>query len=245
MDDDLVSGAIALWFRVHRNMFSQVASPLSFYTPMVVPEPLPMQAMDPSPSDAYAIFIHPPFTTFPDSNLHPDGLTYAVLAANPDWFLDPHDFISVTSSSPTAIQYPIRLEPPRKRNLKALGSDGVTENGEPRFRCTFCRKNYAGENAKSMWRRHVVKRHGIAMSNRREIKKGASRGGRRANSEYTISRAIRIMFELTRIKLHLPLRLMQTMTIPVTAVARRCLLPSTKHSHALKEGRKFLRLNRT
>jgi hypothetical protein len=165
------------------NMFSQVASPLSFYTPMVVPEPPPTQPMDPSPSDAYAIFIHPPFTTFPDSHLHPDGLSYAVLAANPDWFLDPHDFISVTSSNPTAIQYPIRLEPPRKRNLKALGSDGVTESGEPRFRCTFCRKNYAGENAKSMWRRHVVKRHGIVMSNRRDVKRGVSRGGRRANSE--------------------------------------------------------------
>jgi hypothetical protein len=166
------------------NMFSQVASPLSFYTPMVVPEPPPTQTMDPSPSDAYAIFIHPPFTTFPDSHLHPDGLSYAVLAANPDWFLDPHDFISVTSSNPAAIQYPIKLEPPRKRNLKALGSDGVTDGGEPRFRCTFCRKNYAGENAKSMWRRHVVKRHGIVMSNRRDVKKGVSRGGRRANSEY-------------------------------------------------------------
>jgi hypothetical protein len=165
------------------NMFSQVASPLSFYTPMAVPEPPHMQAMDPSPSDAYAIFIHPPFTTFPDSHRHPDGLTYAVLAANPDWFLDPRDFISVTSGSSTAVQYPIRLEPPRKRNLKALGSNGVTESGEPRFRCTFCRKNYAGENAKSMWRRHVVKRHGIAMSNRRDVKKGSSRGGRRANSE--------------------------------------------------------------
>jgi len=164
------------------NMFSQVASPLSFYTPIVVPEPPPAQAMDPSPSDAYAIFIHPPFTTFPDSHLYPDGLSYAVLAANPDWFLDPHDFISVTSSSPTAMQYPIKLEPPRKRNLKALGSDGLTENGEPRFRCTFCRKNYAGENAKSMWRRHVVKRHGIAMSNRRDVKTGSPRG-RRANSE--------------------------------------------------------------
>jgi len=163
-------------------MFSQVASPLSFYTPMVVPELPPTQPMDPSPTDAYAIFIHPPFTTFPDAHRYPDGLSYAVLAANPDWFLDPRDFISVASNNSNAIQYPIRLEPPRKRNLKALGSDGVTETGEPRFRCTFCRKNYSGENAKSMWRRHVVKRHGIMMSNRRELSKVISRGGRRANT---------------------------------------------------------------
>lgn len=167
-------------------MFSHVSAPLAFYTtPMVMVDDLPnQQAMDPSPSDPQAIFIHPPFTTFPDSHRYSEGLSYAILAANPDWFLDPRDFVSTLATSPEVIQYPAKLEPPRKRNLKALGTDGTTESGDPKFRCTFCRKCYSGENAKSMWRRHVVKRHGIAMSNRRETRKGGPRGGRRANSAY-------------------------------------------------------------
>ena len=182
-------------------MFSHVSAPLSFYTtPMVMADDLPnQQAMDPSPSDPQAIFIHPPFTTFPDSHLYPDGLTYAILAANPDWFLDPRDFVSVILGTPEAIQYPIKLEPPRKRNLKALGADGVTESGDPKFRCTFCRKSYSGENAKSMWRRHVVKRHGIAMSNRRDTRKGGPRGGRRANSAYHSTSSLAVLYRLNSV----------------------------------------------
>lgn len=168
-------------------------NPLAFFNPvsaLEVNSSLAQAAADPSPHDPHAVFIHPPFNDFPDSDLHPDGLTFAILAANPDWFLDPGDFISPANSGgppskPDAVQYPAKLEPPRKRNLKALGADGLTDNGEPRFRCTFCRKSYAGDNAKSMWRRHVVKRHYIAMSNRREVKRGFRLGPRRSvNGEF-------------------------------------------------------------
>lgn len=160
-------------------------SQLSFYSPLTAVEVnnLAQAAADPSPSDPHAVFIHPPFTNFPDAHLHPEGLTFALMAAKSDWFLDPGDFVSpISPGKPDAVQYPSKLEPPRKRNLKALGADGLTEGGEPRFRCTFCRKSYAGDNAKSMWRRHVVKRHYIAMSNRREVRKG-TRGGRRSGAQ--------------------------------------------------------------
>lgn len=36
------------------------------------------------------------------------------------------------------------------------------------LRCTFCRREYHGPNAKSMWRRHVYDKHKVAMKNRRE-----------------------------------------------------------------------------
>lgn len=36
------------------------------------------------------------------------------------------------------------------------------------LRCTFCRREYHGPNAKSMWRRHVFDKHKVAMKNRRE-----------------------------------------------------------------------------
>ena len=36
------------------------------------------------------------------------------------------------------------------------------------LRCTFCRREYHGPNAKSMWRRHVYDKHIVAMKNRRE-----------------------------------------------------------------------------
>lgn len=166
----------------------RLPNPLSFYnTALEVNSSSAQAAADPSPHDPSAVFIHPPFTDFPDSDLHPDGLTFAILAANPDWFLDPGDFVSPANgggppSKSDAVQYPAKLEPPRKRNLKALGADGLTDNGEPRFRCTFCRKSYAGDNAKSMWRRHVVKRHYIAMSNRREVKRGFRLGPRRGGA---------------------------------------------------------------
>ncbi|KAI0034275.1 hypothetical protein K488DRAFT_45749 [Vararia minispora EC-137] len=130
--------------------------------------------MDPSPSDPTAVFIHPPFTSFPEANRHPGGLTYALMAANPEWFLDPSDFISSVSTNSNAITYPTQLEPPRgwcpakKKDLKDRGSGSWPEGEEPRLRCTFCRRTYAGVNAKSMWRRHVFEKHKIAMANRRD-----------------------------------------------------------------------------
>ncbi|CAA7266540.1 unnamed protein product [Cyclocybe aegerita] len=130
--------------------------------------------MDPLPTDPKVHFIHPPFTTFPNSNQHPDGLTYSLMAENPEWFLDPCDFVSQHNANPKAISYPPHLEPPRgwcpakKKDLKERGGEGWPEGEEPRLRCTFCRRTYAGVNAKSMWRRHVFEKHKIAMSNRRD-----------------------------------------------------------------------------
>jgi hypothetical protein len=185
------------------------------YTPNGVPapiKPLPttrshstlsniaqhIQAMDPSPTDPLAVFIHPPFNHFPNSHLHPEGISYALMAANPEWFLDPADFISTTPKSDggDVISYPPQLEPPRgwcpakKKDLRALGAEGWPEGEEPRLRCTFCRRTYAGVNAKSMWRRHVYEKHKIAMANRRE---GSDRSRGRASN----SKCCHSMFPLT------------------------------------------------
>ncbi|KAJ3570258.1 hypothetical protein NP233_g4530 [Leucocoprinus birnbaumii] len=151
-------------------------------------DPLAVPAgMDPHPSDPNVIFIHPPFTTFPGSDLYTDGLTFQVLAENPEWFLDPKDFIHENNSNPHAIAYPPILEPPRgwcpakKKDLKERGAEGWIKGEEPRLRCTFCRRQYAGVNAKSMWRRHVFEKHKIAMANRRD---GSDRPrGRSSNKE--------------------------------------------------------------
>ncbi|KAF5390301.1 hypothetical protein D9757_002835 [Collybiopsis confluens] len=141
--------------------------------------------MDPSPADPNAIFIHPPFNDFPGSRKFSEGLTFKLLAENPEWFLDVNDYVRIeddAQSAPTSqtvqntspVPYPPHLEPPRgwcpakKKNLKELGADSWPEGEEPRLRCTFCRRTYAGVNAKSMWRRHVFEKHKIAMSNRRE-----------------------------------------------------------------------------
>src|SRR6266478_702194 len=147
----------------------------------------PLPPMDPTLGEPNTVFIHPPFFNFPDSHLYSDGgLTYTVVAVNPDWFLDPADFISMHTSNPNAIPYPPQLEPPRgwcpakKKDLKERGADGWPDGEEPRLRCTFCRRTYAGVNAKSMWRRHVFEKHKIAMSNRRE---NADRS-RKANRMY-------------------------------------------------------------
>lgn len=151
----------------------------------------PIPVMDPSLSDPHSLFIHPPFTSFPDCELYPDGLTYSIMAVNPEWFLDAKDFISTLTSKTDAIPYPSQLEPPRgwcpakKKDLKERGADGWPEGEEPRLRCTFCRRTYAGVNAKSMWRRHVFEKHKIAMANRRE---GPDRiRGRGSNSTFNIS----------------------------------------------------------
>jgi len=42
------------------------------------------------------------------------------------------------------------------------------------LRCTFCRREYHGPNAKSMWRRHVYDKHKVAMKNRREGSAGTA-----------------------------------------------------------------------
>ncbi|KAI0080262.1 hypothetical protein K474DRAFT_1590238 [Panus rudis PR-1116 ss-1] len=143
--------------------------------------------MDPTPDDPDAIFIHPPFTDFPNAHLHNDGLTYNLMAANPNWFLDPKDYITgQEDDSPAAITYPTQLEPPRgwcptkKREMK--DKEGWRQGEEPRLRCTFCRRFYAGVNAKSMWRRHVFEKHKIAMANRRD-NNNAGRSGRGSNSK--------------------------------------------------------------
>ncbi|KAG1867953.1 hypothetical protein DFJ58DRAFT_679110 [Suillus subalutaceus] len=147
-----------------------------------------MPMMDPSLSDPNIIFIHPPFVAFPNAHLYPEGLSYSLMAANPDWFLDQNDFVNGSSTNSDAIPYPPQLEPPRgwcpakKKDLKALGPDGWPEGEEPRLRCTFCRRTYAGVNAKSMWRRHVYEKHKIAMSNRREGH-DRTRGGRGSGRE--------------------------------------------------------------
>lgn len=141
-----------------------------------------LPAIEPSLEDEDVVFIHPPFKNFPDTHKYTEGLTYNVLAANPDWFLDPSDYLRVGDSSGDdsdtthAMQYPTVLEPPRgwlpKDDKKKGQRDDKKqkqwpEGQEPRLRCTFCRRTYAGVNAKSMWRRHVFEKHRIAMSNRR------------------------------------------------------------------------------
>ena len=158
---------------------------------------MPTPNMDPSPDDPGVLFIHPPFTSFPNSHFHSEGLLFSTLASNTNWFLDPYDFVSI---NPNAIPYPPQLEPPRgwcpakKKDLKERGSEGWPEGEEPRLRCTFCRRTYAGVNAKSMWRRHVFEKHKIAMSNRRDgNERPRGRGSNSASRCY-----INIIIILTR-----------------------------------------------
>ena len=133
-----------------------------------------MYPMDPTPADINSVFLHPPFTNFPNAEKYSQGLTYNVMAENENWFLDPQDFVSPGNNNPSAIPYPAQLEPPRgwcpakKKDLKERGGEPWPEGQEPRLRCTFCRRTYAGVNAKSMWRRHVYEKHKIAMANRRD-----------------------------------------------------------------------------
>lgn len=137
----------------------------------------PTTSQDVSEEDPDVLIIHPPFVTFPNAHQAADGLTYGVLAANPDWFLDSKDFILLDNlnPNPNAIAYPAFLEPPRgwcptkKRDAKSTKTgEGWSEGEELKLRCTFCRRGYSGVNAKSMWRRHVFEKHKVAMSNRRD-----------------------------------------------------------------------------
>lgn len=135
-------------------------------------------SLDPAPEDPGAVFIHPPFTSFPGAHKYKDGLNYNLMAVNPEWFLDAKDYITTVNSDPDAIRYPPQLEPPRGwcPTKKKDSKEGWPEGEEPRLRCTFCRRTYAGVNAKSMWRRHVYEKHKIAMSNRRDNQERKGRG---------------------------------------------------------------------
>ena len=160
------------------------------------PHVLLSTVMDPSPNDPNTLFLHPPFNSFPGAEDHPEGLTYNLMADNPGWFLDAYDFISyedTTVPNPNAIAYPTTLEPPRgwcparKKDLKSRGADTWPEGEEPRLRCTFCRRTYAGVNAKSMWRRHVFEKHKIAMANRRDGPERPRGRGSGATSKFSHS----------------------------------------------------------
>ncbi|KAK7064142.1 hypothetical protein R3P38DRAFT_2822681 [Favolaschia claudopus] len=157
--------------------------------PAVPPVPshtLSTLSLDPLPTDPEAIFLRFPFTTFPDQAKYPEGVTYTALAENPNWFLDAQDYASEHSTNPDAVPYPSALEPPRgwcptkKKDVKEKGADVWPDGEQPRLRCTFCRRTYAGVNAKSMWRRHVFEKHKIAMANRRT---DVERRGRASNKE--------------------------------------------------------------
>ncbi|KAG5351167.1 hypothetical protein C0989_007686 [Termitomyces sp. Mn162] len=148
---------------------------------------IPPAGMDPLPTDPNVLFIHPPFTAFPHSSLSTDGLTYQLMVENPEWFLDPEDFNPLNLN---AIPYPSNLEPPRgwcpqkKKDLRDRGAEGWPEGEEPRLRCTFCRRTYAGVNAKSMWRRHVFEKHKVAMANRRDTSdRPRGRGSNKENKQ--------------------------------------------------------------
>ncbi|KAJ7225421.1 hypothetical protein GGX14DRAFT_349203 [Mycena pura] len=145
-------------------------------------------SLDPLPTDTDAVFLRYPFTSFPNQDLYPDGITYTALVENPSWFLVPDDYISENCKNPDAIPYPLFLEPPRgwcpakKKDLKEKGAEVWPDGEQPRLRCAFCRRTYAGVNAKSMWRRHVFEKHKIAMSNRRnELERPRSRISNKEN----------------------------------------------------------------
>ncbi|KAF7320447.1 hypothetical protein MKEN_00829600 [Mycena kentingensis (nom. inval.)] len=144
--------------------------------------------LDPLPTDPDTVFLRYPFTTFPNQDAHPDGITYTTLVENPNWFLHPDDYINETSTNPDAVSYPLCLEPPRgwcpakKKDVKERGAEVWPDGEQPRLRCTFCRRTYAGVNAKSMWRRHVFEKHKIAMSNRRnDLDRPRGRGSNKEN----------------------------------------------------------------
>ncbi|KAJ7181766.1 hypothetical protein C8R43DRAFT_970387 [Mycena crocata] len=141
----------------------------------VAPHNLSTLSLDPLPTDPDTVFLRYPFASFPDQDMYPEGITYTALAENLNWFLVPEDYVSekCVNPNPDAIPYPAALEPPRgwcpakKKDLKEKGNEVWPEGEQPRLRCTFCRRTYAGVNAKSMWRRHVFEKHKIAMQNRR------------------------------------------------------------------------------
>ncbi|KAJ7110111.1 hypothetical protein C8R44DRAFT_272849 [Mycena epipterygia] len=153
----------------------------------IVSHALSTLSLDPLPTDPDTVFLRYPFASFPDQDLYPEGVTYTALAENLNWFLVPEDYVYENCKNPDAVAYPAALEPPRgwcparKKDLKEKGPDGWPDGEQPRLRCTFCRRTYAGVNAKSMWRRHVFEKHKIAMANRRNDMERPR--GRNANKE--------------------------------------------------------------
>ncbi|KIJ24371.1 hypothetical protein M422DRAFT_194750, partial [Sphaerobolus stellatus SS14] len=155
--------------------------------------------MDVSKNDPSAIFIRLPLVVpYPrDGEEVQEGdpmpgtpLTYAIMHMHRNWFLDSDDFRKDNSHR---IDYPSELEPPRgwapreKNNIRTKGSytppstAATIEYGpsdecheKTVLRCTFCRREYHGPNAKSMWRRHVFDKHKVAMKNRREGSAGTA-----------------------------------------------------------------------
>lgn len=108
------------------------------------------------PSSGITI-IRAPFRSAPRR----EGISFKVLQANPSWFLDVDDF-----TGPNAIRYPKNLCPPR----------GQLEDSDT-LRCTFCKKQYSGKNAKSMWKRHLLIKH--------KVTTGISRGSKKSLSPFT------------------------------------------------------------
>lgn len=149
--------------------------------------------LDVTPDDPDAVFIRYPNTILPNPDEYPDGLTYLAFIQNPEWFLVPDDFETTDGPKGSRVTYPNILEPPRGwfGDVKKDKDGGKATEGAQPFdhaflRCTFCRRGYQGVNAKSMWRRHVLEKHKIPMSNRREGPNGtveSNRGSRSSNSE--------------------------------------------------------------
>ncbi|KAH6917286.1 hypothetical protein BKA70DRAFT_1251786 [Coprinopsis sp. MPI-PUGE-AT-0042] len=152
-----------------------------------------LPGMDPLPTDPSAVFIHPPFTDLPNAHEYPDGLKYEHFERNPEWFLDINDYVweNNTHTNPNAIKYPSNLEPARGWCKDKLERKDWPKGEEPRLRCTFCRRTYAGHNAKSMWRRHVLEKHKVPMSNRRDgnDKPGSRRSKNKENKRSSVQPA--------------------------------------------------------
>lgn len=147
--------------------------------------------LDVVPEDPDAVFIRYPNPVLPNPEDYPDGLTYIAFVRNDNWFLDADDFETTDGAKSNRAAYPNALEPPRgwfgDIKKEGKGGDRFQSQDHAFLRCTFCRRGYQGVNAKSMWRRHVLEKHKIPMSNRREGPGGSGEGGRigrSSNSTY-------------------------------------------------------------
>lgn len=111
-------------------------------------------------------------------------LTYDLMAAHPNWFLDPLDFSApnrtgVTNESDNASRkpaYPEELYPPLDSKF-GFAKNGHGTSQSPyqsddedltRLRCTFCRKAFNAEakggDVTRVWRKHVVEQHNVALN---------------------------------------------------------------------------------
>ena len=75
---------------------------------------------------------------------------------------------------PENMRYPANLDPP---------------NGLTSLRCLFCEKQYAGPNARSMWRRHVSGKHHFTLNGGKSVIRPTKSNG---NSISKTSRVIRV-----------------------------------------------------